>query len=57
MFTLSSTSSTSEFWLISHASLQEKSELKVLKNIKFSGEIFNNQINYLFGTNVDNTFE
>ena len=57
MFTLSSTSSTSEFWLISHALLQEKSELKVLKNIKFLGEIFNNQINYLFGTNVYKTFE
>ena len=54
MFILSSTSGTLEFC---HTSIQENSELKVLKYIKFWGEIFNNWQNALFGTNVYETLE
>ena len=43
--------------LLSHTSIQENSELKVLKYIKFWGEIFNNRQNALFGTNVYETLE
>ena len=42
MFILSSISSGLEFGLVSHTSICEKSELKVLKNIKFLGRISNN---------------
>ena len=54
MFILSSTSGTLE---LCHTSIQENSELKVLKYIKFWGEIFNNRQNALFGTNVYETLE
>ena len=54
MFILSSTSGTLE---LCHTSIQENSELKVLKYIKFWGEIFHNWQNALFGTNVYKTLE
>ena len=37
--------------------MSENSELKVLKNIKFLAEIFNNWPDNLFGTNVHKTFK
>ena len=37
--------------------MNENSELKVSKNIKFVGEISNNWSNDLLGTNVYNTLE
>ena len=54
MFILSSTSGTLE---LCHTSIQENSELKVLKYIKFCGEIFDNWPNALFGTKVYKTLE
>ena len=42
MFTLSSISSGLKFWSVNHTSRYEDSKLKVLKNIKLSGEISNN---------------
>ena len=54
MFILSSIHSTLELWLVNH-SVNHNSGLKVLKNIKFSGEISNNSPNDLFRTNVHKT--
>ena len=42
MFILPSISTCLEFLSVNHNSLYENSELKVFKNIKFSGEISNN---------------
>ena len=36
---LSSISSDLEFWSVNHTSIYEKSESRVLKNIKFLGEV------------------
>ena len=47
MFILSSISSGLEFWSVSHTSIYENSELKVLKNINFLGKTFNNLPNDL----------
>ena len=57
MFVASSTSSTSEFWSVSHTSIQKNSELNVLKNIKFLSKKFNKWPNDLLGTNVYKTLE
>ena len=54
MFILSSISRGLELWSDHTSILQENPELKVLKNIKFLGEISNNWQNDLFGTNVYN---
>ena len=51
-FILSSISSGLEFWSVDYTSIYKNSELKVLKNIKFLGEIFNYWANDLLGTNV-----
>ena len=42
MFTLSSISSGLEVSSVNHASMKEQSDLKVFKNVKFSGEMSNN---------------
>ena len=52
MFILCSISSGLEFWSVSHPAIYENSESKVLKNIKFLGEISNDWPNYLLGTNA-----
>ena len=57
MLVASSTSSTSEFWSVSHTSIQKNSELNVLKNIKFLSKKFNKWPNDLLGTNVYKTLE
>ena len=57
MFVASSTSSTSEFWSVSHTSIQKNSELNVLRNIKFLSKKFNKWPNDLLGTNVYKTLE
>ena len=55
MFILSSISSSLKFWSVNYTSMYENSESKVLKNIKFLGEISNNWPNDLLGTNVYKT--
>ena len=50
-------SSDLESWSVNHTSIYENSGLKVLKNIKFLGEIFNNWPNNLLETNVYMTHE
>ena len=46
---------TSEVWTsVSYTSIQENPELKVLKYVKFCGEIFTNWRNDLFGTRLLN---
>ena len=57
MFILSSISRGLEFWSVSHNSIHKNSEWKVIKNIKFLGEISNNWPNDLSGTNVYNSLE
>ena len=57
MFVASSTSSTSEFWSVSHTSIQKNSELNVLRNIKFLSKKFNKWPNDLLGTIVYKTLE
>ena len=52
MFVLSSISSGLEFWLVNQTSIYES-----VKNINIFGEIFNNWLNDLFGTNVYKTLE
>ena len=42
MFILSSISNSLEFWSANHTSIYKNPELKVFKNIKFFGEISNN---------------
>ena len=55
MFILSSISSSLEFSSVNHTSIYENSESNIFKNIKFLGEIFNNWLNDVFGTNVCKT--
>ena len=57
MSILSSISRVSEFWSVNHTSINENSELKVFKEIKFLVEISNNWPNDLLGTNVHKTRE
>ena len=57
MFILSSVSIRLEVRSVSYTSINENSELKVFKNMKFVGEISNNWLNDLFGTNVYATLE
>ena len=52
MLILSSTSSGLEFSSVNHTSIYENSELKAFRNVKFLGEVSNNQPNGLFGTNI-----
>ena len=52
MFILSSISSGLEVWSVNYTSIYENCELKVFKNIKFLGELFNNWPNELLGTNI-----
>ena len=46
-FTLPSISSSLEFWSVNHTSIYENSELVVLKNVTFFGEISSDWTNYL----------
>ena len=57
MFTLSFISSGLEFRSANHSSLYGNFELKVFKDIKFSGEISNNWPNNLLETNIYKTLE
>ena len=57
MFILSSLSIDLEFRSVSYISINEDSELKVSKNMKFVAEISNNWLKDLFGTNVYATLE
>ena len=57
MFILFSISRSLEFWLVSHTSMYENTELKVFKNIKLLGEIISNLPNNLLGINVCKTLE
>ena len=57
MFILSFFLTSLEFSSVNHTSIYKKSESKVFKNIKFSGEIFNNWQNGLLGTNAYKTLE
>ena len=57
MFTLYSLSGGLEFWSVNHTSIYENSELKGFKNKKKIGEISNNWLDDLLGTNVYNTLE
>ena len=52
MFILTSISNGLEFWSVNHTSIYENSESKLLKNVKFLGEISNNLPNNLLGTKV-----
>ena len=55
IFILSSISRTLEFLSVKYTSIYESSESNVIKNITFSGEISNNWLNDLLGTNVYKT--
>ena len=57
MLILSSISSGLEFWSVNHTSIYENSRLNVFKNIRFSGEIFNNWPKDLLGKNIYKTLE
>ena len=57
MFILSSISSGLEFSSVNHTSVYQNFELKVFRNVKFLGEIYNNCPNRLLGTNAYKTFE
>ena len=46
-----------KYWLLNRTSVYENSELSVLKNMIFGGEISNNWLNDLLGTNVCKTSE
>ena len=52
MFILSPILRGLEFWSVNHTSIYENSELNVIKNINFFGEISNNWTNDLLGANV-----
>ena len=56
MFILSSISMSLEFWSVNHTSVYENSEFKFFKIVKYLGEISNNWLNGLLGTNVYKTF-
>ena len=49
MVILSSTCSGLQFWSVNHTLLDENFDLKVFKNIKFLGEIFDNWTKDLSG--------
>ena len=57
MFTLFSIYSGLEVSSVNHASIKEKSDLKVFKKITFSGEIPNNLPNNLLGSNLYKSLE
>ena len=57
MVILSSTCSGLQFWSVNHTLLDENFDLKVFKNIKFLGEIFDNWTKDLSGKNLYKTFE
>ena len=57
MFTLSSISSSLEFWSVNHVLVYANSGSKVSKNIKFLGEISNNWPNDLLEMNVYKTLD
>ena len=57
MFILSVILSGLKFWSVNHSSIHENSELKVLNNIKFFGEVSNNWPNDLLGTNAYKTLQ
>ena len=57
MFILSFISCGLEFWSVNHTSIYETFDLKVIKNINFLGEISNNWLNGLLGTNAYKTLE
>ena len=57
MFILSVISSGLKFWSVNHTSIHENSELKVLNDIKFFGEVSNNWPNDLLGTNAYKTLQ
>ena len=57
IFILFSFSGRSKFWSVTHTSIYENSESNFLQNIKFSGEVSNNWLKDLLGTNVYKTLE
>ena len=57
MFALSSISSDLELWSVNNTSINENSELKSYKNIKFLGEMFNNWWSDFLGTTVNKTLK
>ena len=57
MFILSSVYSGLQFWSVNYTSIYENSELNVLKNITYLGEISSNWPNDLLGINVYKTLE
>ena len=57
MFILCFISSGLECWSVNHTSIYEDSESNVFKNRKFLGEIFNDLLNDLLGTDVYKTLE
>ena len=57
MFILCFISSDLECWSVNHTSIYEDSESNVFKNRKFLGEIFNDLLNDLLGTDVYKTLE
>ena len=57
MFISSSICSGLYFFSVKHTSINENSESKIFKNIKFWEKISNNWPNDLLGTNVCKTFE
>ena len=57
IFILSIFSSGLEFWLVNHTSICKTSESNVSKTIKFSGKIFDNWPNDLWGTDGTDVFK
>ena len=57
IFILSSISNSLEFWSVNHTLICENSEPYVFKNIRFSGETFNNWPNNLLEINVYKTLK
>ena len=57
IFILSSFSGGLELWFVTHTSIYENSESIFFQNIKFLGEVSNNWLKDLLGTNVYKTLE
>ena len=57
IFILSSISRGLEFLSVNNTSMYENSESNVFKNMKFSGEIFNNWPNDILRANLYKTLE
>ena len=57
MFISSSFSRGLYSWSINHTLIYENYEWNIFENIKFVGEIYNNWLNDLLGTNVYKTLE